>query len=49
MLWAVLGFVVLVSMLVHGASATPVMAHVDRVRPGHEVATGHRGDAEDED
>jgi NhaP-type Na+/H+ or K+/H+ antiporter len=41
-LWSVLGFVVIVSMVVHGATATPVMDYVDRVRPGHETATGHQ-------
>jgi hypothetical protein len=36
-------------MVVHGAAATPVMAHVDRVRPGHEAPTGHETDPDSEE
>jgi sodium/hydrogen antiporter len=33
-LWAVVGFVVLISILIHGISATPAMARLDRARSG---------------
>jgi NhaP-type Na+/H+ or K+/H+ antiporter len=36
-LWAILGFVVLVSVVVHGISANYVMDALDRRRKGHEV------------
>lgn len=33
-LWAALGFTVLVSILLHGATVTPAMRHLDRIRGG---------------
>jgi sodium/hydrogen antiporter len=42
-LWAVVTFVVLVSVVVHGVSATPAMARLDRLR---RRAAGTRGDGE---
>jgi NhaP-type Na+/H+ or K+/H+ antiporter len=37
--WATAGFVVVVSVLVQGIAATPVMARLDRLRQAH----GDRG------
>lgn len=37
-LWALVGFIVLTSILVHGVTATPVMAALDRVRRGTDEA-----------
>ena len=35
LLWAFVGFVVLTSIVLHGATASAVMTYVDRIRPSH--------------
>ncbi|MFG1922397.1 cation:proton antiporter [Cryptosporangium sp. NPDC048952] len=42
LLWATVGFVILVSVVVHGVAATPVMQYLDRVRERSQPATSNR-------
>ena len=44
LLWATLGFVVIVSVVVHGVSATPVMQWVDAIRDDAERHAADRDD-----
>jgi NhaP-type Na+/H+ or K+/H+ antiporter len=42
LLWATVGFVVLVSVVVHGVAATPVMQYLDRAREASQKVTAPR-------
>lgn len=42
LIWSVVAFVILVSIILHGASASPVMAWIDRRREARQRPTGER-------
>jgi NhaP-type Na+/H+ or K+/H+ antiporter len=46
-LWAVTGLVILLSVVIHGISATPIMDRIDRARHRRATAVGRAGDPQE--
>lgn len=42
LLWSVVAFIILVSIILHGATASPVMAWLDRRREARQALTGEK-------